>query len=92
MYYCYDLGQAREAHGQHGGVLLEWDDMYIVCRFNDAVELRCDEAASPCDLATYWAAMAECEYDETEPLVRRVKARLAGTEAALPLWTSHPAE
>lgn len=90
MHYCHDLAQAREAHRQHGGVLLDFEDMYIVCSFNDAVELRCEETASRRDLAAYWAVMAECDYDETEPLVGKVKAFLAEKDPATPPRVSHP--
>ncbi|MDD4268429.1 MAG: hypothetical protein PHO07_05480 [Pirellulales bacterium] len=88
MYYCYGLAQAREAHQQHGGVLLDFDDLHIVCSFNDAVELRWEETTSPRDLAAYWAVMAECDYDETDPVVRRFKALLAGENATAPVSVS----
>jgi len=80
MYYLYELARARDAHHIHGGVLLDFVEMYVVCRFEDAVELRCDELENPQDLAHYWAVMAECGYDETEPPVQRLKARLLEKE------------
>ena len=80
MYYLYELAQARDAHQIHGGVLLDFVEMYVVCCFEDAVEIRSDELEDPHDFAQYWAVMGECGYDETDPLVRRLKAGLPGKE------------
>ena len=73
MYYLYDLTRARDAHQHHGGVLLDYGEMFVVCRFEDAVELRGDDIQDVHDLAHYWAVMGECGYDETDPSVQRVK-------------------
>lgn len=83
MYYLYNLTAARSAHALHGGVLLDYGEMYVVCRFRDAVELRADEFPAPVDLAAYWAVMAESGYDESEPRVRRVRVALGRPEAIL---------
>lgn len=80
MYYLYELQRARDAHQVHGGVLLDFVEMYVVCRFEDAVEIRGDEFEDPHDFAHYWAVMGQCGYDETEPLVQQVKARLLDKE------------
>ena len=82
MYYLYDLTRARDAHHIHGGVLLDYDEMYVVCRFEDAVELRCDDVESPQDLAHYWAVMGECGYDETDPTVQRLRTLLLEKESS----------
>lgn len=81
MYYLYELARARDAHQIHGGVLLDYGEMYVVCSFEDAVELRCDEIENAQDLAHYWAVMGECGYDESDPTVQRLKARLLGTQS-----------
>lgn len=81
MYYLYELQRARDAHQVHGGVLLDFVEMYVVCSFQDAVEIRGDELENPQDFAQYWAVMGECGYDETEPLVQQLKARLLNQEA-----------
>ena len=73
MYYLYEIARARAAHHVHGGVLLDYGEMYVVCSFEDAVELRCDEFEDPCDLAHYWAVMAECGYDESESPARKLR-------------------
>lgn len=83
MYYLYDLNQARQAHLTHGGVLLDFDVMFVVCTFEQAVDLRTDDFADPLDRAQYWAVMGECGYDETEPPVHRLKALLTATEQVL---------
>lgn len=83
MYYLYELQAARNAHQVHGGVLLDFGEMLVVCRFEDAVEIRGDELEDPQDFAQYWAAMGECGYDETAPHVQQVKARLLDREQRL---------
>jgi hypothetical protein len=88
MYYLYELARARDAHHIYGGVLLDFQEVYVVCQFEDAVELRCDDIADPHDLATYWAAMAECGYDETAPMVQTLIARMQEQDTCL--TTSRP--
>lgn len=83
MYYLYELARARDAHHIHGGVLLDYGEMYVVCRFEDAVELRCDDIENAQDLAHYWAVMGECGYDETDPTVQRLKACLLGKQSGI---------
>ncbi|MHB8900973.1 MAG: hypothetical protein ACYC6Y_19675 [Thermoguttaceae bacterium] len=80
MYCVYDLQRARDLHQTRGGVLLDYVEMYVVCGFDEAVELRGDELEDPRDWAQYWAMMGECGYDETETLVRQLRARLADRE------------
>ena len=75
MHYCYERNAAHRIHQEHGGVLLDLDDMYVVCPFHAAVELRAGALRTPLEQARYWAIMAECGFDETEPRAQHVRPR-----------------
>jgi hypothetical protein len=71
-----NLDEARAAHREHGGVLLDLgESTYQVVEFAAAVDMRHDVSADRYAVARYWATLGEHGYDETDPLFRRVMAR-----------------